>query len=187
MTTYRLVNPHIEGGFKKIFSGNSARDAAEDAWKSLAKHFTNNVPKFAFTLQQNSDNSLHHFGVKEFINNNKMVEYNVTEMNTRGGQKAVDKFKEELSKQQRTNKMSGGKDKDKDDDSSSSSSSDDDSDSSDIYAKIRLHKLMKRESPIVYWWYDPSIYDIDYFYVPTFVSTISPYMKITTTNTYYGF
>lgn len=181
MTSFRLINPYIEGSFKKIFTGNSAHDAATEAWNNLSKNFTNNVPKFAFTLEKLNGGTLHHYIVKEKIGNNKMVNYKLTEMDIKNKSEQIKNFKNNLKTIQ-----NGGKKRreEEDDDESSSTSSDEDSESSEIFQKIRLQKFLKRDSPIVYWWYDPMLYNMDYFYMPTFVSTLSPYVAITTSNTY---
>ena len=59
--------------------------------------------------------------------------------------------------------------------SESSSDSDYSSDSDDIY--IRTRKTYYTE-PIYYWWYDPSIYRLDSYYIPTFYSYITPVIEI---------
>ena len=60
-SNYKFVNPHIEGDFKNLFSGKNHIDAARIAWEKLSTNFTNNLPKFAFTLEKVGDGKLYHF------------------------------------------------------------------------------------------------------------------------------
>ena len=79
----------------------------------------------------------------------------------------------------RQNKQSGGRkhrsrDGDLRKDDSSPSSTDSDSDVDDLFKNIRL----KQHRPIVYWWYFPSVYNVDKIFTPTFVTPIAPYVQL---------
>jgi len=176
--SYKLVNPHIEGTFKKSITASSPDNAAKSVWENLSKHFTNNVPKFAFSIE-NSDGQLYHYQVAEKLEKDNTVNYKLKRLNV--SSEKSNKLKSSLNKLE---EQIGGKHKKKDDDSSSSSDSDSVSSEyygTDILQKIRLQRLLNKNSPIVYWWYDPYVYDMTYFYTPTFVSTVTPYTVISTT------
>ena len=176
MSNYKLINPYIEGTMVTSFSGASQLDAACSAWNALSKYITNNVPKFAFTLE-NNDGQLYHFLVKESLSGNRAADYKISEINLKLQQDAISQFKNRLS-------MRGGrkhkKRHDDDDDESSSSSST----SEDIFSAIKLSKLYSKTQPIVYWWYDPLIYEVESIYIPTFVAPIVPYIEVATINYY---
>jgi hypothetical protein len=53
--TYKLINPFISGDFDKEFKADTSIKAADLAYQSLSKHFSNNLPVFHFSLQQVSD------------------------------------------------------------------------------------------------------------------------------------
>merc|ERR1711991_46559 len=62
----------------------------------------------------------------------------------------------------------------------SSDSESDVSDSDDYYYK-KARKYVPSSSysyPIYYWWYDPYVYNLNSFYVPTFYAPLSPYIEI---------
>lgn len=175
MSNYKLINPYIEGTMVTSFSGASHLDAACSAWNSLSKYITNNVPKFAFTLENINDGQLYHFLVKESLSGNRAADYKISEINLKLKADAISQFKNRLS-------MRGGKKHrkhDDDDESSSSSSS-----TSDVFSAIKLSKLYTKSQPIVYWWYDPLIYEVESIYIPTFVAPIVPYIEVATINYY---
>ena len=63
--TYTLVNPHISGSVDTKIKADNSLQAAKKAYKNLAKHFNNNIPKFYFTIQKGSAGKYYHFEVKE--------------------------------------------------------------------------------------------------------------------------
>lgn len=178
MPNYKLVNPYIEGEFDTTCQGKTSSEAAQSIWKSLSEHITNNVPKFYFTLEKTSDNSLHHFVIKESIEND-MVNYKLKEHSVNLKKKDINEFKKSLSKFQKN--MSGGAKKKKkkrrykDDDDYELE--DDDSDS-EMFDKIRMQQYMMLGNPIVYYWYNPYLYQVESFFVPTFTVPITPYVEI---------
>lgn len=174
MKSFTLVNPHIEGTCKKTFSAQDAHSASEKAWNSLSKYFNNSVPKFAFTLQEGGNHELHHFLVREKIQDGS-VDYDISKY-------TVNAKNEENLKKNLTTLQKGGKKHHKHDDSSSSSDSDSDSSSEwyteNIYTKIKHSNIISKTAPIYYWAYDPLVYDLDYYYTPTFVAPLTPYVQI---------
>lgn len=176
MKSYILVNPHIEGSVETKFKTKTANEAANLAYETISKYFSNNLPKFSFTLQKAGSDKFYHFDVKEKINKNDKIKFEIntndTIQDTNGLKKFIETNEESLtggksshSKKYRLN----------DDDSSSSSESSDD----DYYY---YYKPVNRSLPITYWSYYPYVYNLRKFYVPTFVPTISPYVYISLSN-----
>jgi hypothetical protein len=178
---YKLINPSIEGEFNNSFSGKSHLDAALGTWNSISKYITNNVPQFAFTLENKKNGQLHHFLVKESLVGGKSAKFDISELDIKLKKNEESEFKKRIHKF-KTSEMRGGKKKrhtDDDDDDSSSSSS-----TSDIFSALKLYKSRNPVYPITYWWYDPIIYGLDSVYIPTFVAPITPYIEVTTLNYY---
>lgn len=169
--SYILVNPMVQGKFNNKFSGKNPLTAANNAYKALSKYFSNNIPKFHFTLQKTSrkgqigggkNSDYHHFKVTE-KKKGKSVTFDLNKHNSINNA-ALKKFRTRVAKIQ-----SGGK---KDDDSSSSSDSY--SDSSDYKHKKRY----TTSQPISYYYYDPYLYRLNKYYVPTFTTYTTPYIEI---------
>ena len=179
MPNYKLVNPYIEGSLNTTFSGNNVINVANNVWKKLSKYMTNEVPKFAFTLEESGTGKLRHFKVNEQLSGGgKKANYNITEIQNVSSDKEK-QFKKNVTKASSPSKkaMKGGKkDKDEDDDDDSSSSS------SDVFSAIKLNKLYHGSYPINYWWYDPWIYSWDSVFIPTLYLT--PYIEIATFSYY---
>jgi len=184
MTKYNLVNPSIGGNLNTQYGGKSHLEAAKNAWEDLSQYLTNSIPKFAFTLERNSDGKLYHFSVNEKIGKNKHASYSITELDVNLSSKQISSLKTDYNNMQ--NKLDGqlgGKkhryDDDKDDDSSSDSDS-------DLVNAIRLLKYKQQNQPIVYWWYNPLIYRRNDLYIPTFVAPLSPYVHINLNSAFMG-
>jgi hypothetical protein len=177
MKSYILVNPHIEGSVDTKFKTKNSEEAANLAYESISKYFSNNLPKFSFTLQKAGSNQFYHFEVSEKINKNDKVKYQIKANKSISNVQGLEKFIEANQE-----KLAGGKDKSKkyrfDEDSSDSSSSSESSDDDYYY----YYKPVNRSLPITYWSYYPYVYPLKKFYVPTFVPTISPYVYISLSN-----
>jgi hypothetical protein len=171
MTEYKLVNPHIEGKFQKLYSGETPFDAAKNMWENLSANFTNCVPEFAFSLERVKDNKMFHFKVKESVKKDE-VDFIITELNLKLSAAKKKKFDEKLSTFK--NKVQSGGKKHK-----KGKKRDDDEDSdSDFYDLYLLTDHVLYETPITYFWYYPDFYpfDYDYYFVPTWIPTLSPYV-----------
>jgi hypothetical protein len=182
MSKYRLINPSIKGNMINSFSGKTYTDAAVDAWDTLSKYMTNNVPKFGFSIENTENGSLHHFMVQETLDEDDYAKYKISELDLKMKGADTKKFKERVKKFTES-EMEGGKrhkhkHKKHDDDDSSSSSS------SDYFSALHLPNLINYPQPIVYWWYDPVIYNLESVYIPTFVAPLTPYIEISTFNYY---
>jgi hypothetical protein len=168
MTEYKLVNPHIEGNFKKLVSGKTPFDAAKNTWTGLSSNFTSCVPAFGFTIERVKDNKMFHYKVKESVKNDN-VEFKITELNLKLSADNKKKFNDKLStfKSKIKSQNGGGKKKDEDDSSDS-----------EFYDLYHLNNHALYNSPISYFWYYPEFYtfDHDWFFMPTFTSTSTPYV-----------
>lgn len=177
---YILVNPHISGSVDSKIKADNSLHAAKKAYKALSKHFNNNVPKFYFTLQKGKkgDGKYYHFEVKE-KKDGENVNFSIQNYSIPGNEvAAVEKFKKKLDNFKNKTSSKGGKRSKKDSESDSDSS--DGSDSDELYYK-RARKYIPTASynyPIYYWWYDPYVYNLDSFFVPTFYAPLSPYIEI---------
>ncbi|ARF09029.1 hypothetical protein Catovirus_1_1079 [Catovirus CTV1] len=184
MSTFKLVNPLILGDFGTDFSGKNANDAANQAWNSISKHINGNVPRFGFSLKDNSNDKLYHFVVKEKVSDKKIVDYSIekidlklTDDQQKGFINRVNKMGNKM--ENKINSQMGGKKKkhrDDDDDDSSSSS-----DSDEVYNKLNFYTSKKY--PFYYWWYNPLIYTVygtkySSVYIPTFNPPFYPYIEL---------
>jgi hypothetical protein len=162
---YSLVNPHIEGSFDKQTKAKNSIEAASNIYKELSSHFNNNIPKFHFTLKKGT--KYYHFKVNEKKNNDDvhftMEPFNINENNLKQFTENLKSIQTKLQKGgKKSSKKSSKKHSKKSKKYDSSSESDE-----EIYEK--------RRSVLDYWWYDPYVYSLDYFYVPTF-SVSTPYV-----------
>ena len=177
--SYVLVNPYIQGEFKNTIKANNSIEAAREFYKGLSEHFNNAVPKFYFTIQKGGSGKgkYYHFKVKEQRKKNDvsftLEPYNVL------GEVNIDAFATRLNNFKNKVAQSGGKKKSKKAKKISESSSD--SDSSDDYKRINT-LVPTIDQPIYYWWYDPSIYRLDAYYVPTFYAYVTPVIEIVLNN-----
>lgn len=191
MSSYSLVNPLILGDYGTEFYGNDQNEAANNAWNSISKHMTGNVPRFGFTLKDNADDKLYHYLVKEKISNNKIVDYSIDNLELKMTDKQEKGFINHINNL--NNKISsqvGGKHEkkryheDNDDDSSSSSS-----DSDKVYNKLNFYTSKKY--PFYYWWYNPLIYTIygskyNSVYIPTFTAPFYPYIELDVSSAFFA-
>lgn len=180
MPSYKLCNPVIKGEVKTTFSGKTGLEAANKAWSTLSKYLSNNVPTFAFTLEQ-SGGKLLHFTVKE-KRNGKEASFNISEMKIKLDARKEKEFRNRLAKQ------AGGKKhkkRDDDDEDDSSSSSDELNGIISPWSPVGLYSpYVASALPITYWWYDPYIYSLDSVYIPTFVYPLAPYIEVSTISYY---
>lgn len=177
MVKYQLINPVIVGTFDNKYEAKTPNLAAQQFWEALTsdnKYVMGNIPKFLFTLKEENTDTLHHYMVKEKLEGGRKTNYVITNIEVEIDKGLHDKFLEKSREIRRTaeNLLEGGKKHRKryDDDSDTS-----DEDLDDLFRYIRLKKSVK---PISYWWYTPSIYNIDTIFTPTFVAPLSPYTQL---------
>ena len=176
MPSYHLINPCITGEFNTDYSGKTPLEAATAFWDTLSNHITNNVPKFAFTME-GTDGRLHHFMVEEKVSskNTHDGKINISELSLGMTADKISTFKNMCGKAS-NNKFGGAhKQRYKDNDDSSSDEINDDS---DLDKKLNLLKFRNVSQPIPYVWYYPAIYEIKNIYIPTFKIPLTPYVEI---------
>ncbi|CAH6421781.1 Hypothetical protein KVN_LOCUS467 [uncultured virus] len=188
MNEYKLVNPFIQGNFTNIFKGSEPLEAAQNVWKTLSGYFTNNLPKFAFSLQNAKDKTLSHFLVQEKIKDDN-VNYEISEINQPFSKTEEDAFINKLNDLQQET-IKGGRrrrryrnsyddeDDDEDDDFDDLDEDYDKKKLKKMYNKIKYQNLIKTNQPIIHWWYNPLLYKLPSVYIPTFIAPISPYVEI---------
>jgi hypothetical protein len=174
MSNYKLINPSLQGNLKNVVSARQPLDAAKQIWTNLSKYITNDVPAFAFTIENQNGGEMHHFKVQETQNKGE-AEFKIEEINIKLKDADMKKFKQRAEKSGKSVMKGGEKDKkDKKDDSSSSSSS-------EAFDALKMYKKFNRTvQPITYWWYDPYVYGMSSVYIPTFVTPVLPYIEIAT-------
>jgi len=80
MNNYQAVNPYFVGDKPTVVSADSYLDAARKIWQEIskdAKIFTDN---FAFSIQLLKSGEIKHFRVREFLNDDGIVDYKVEEL-----------------------------------------------------------------------------------------------------------
>tara|TARA_B100000886_G_scaffold296955_1_gene224436 strand:+ start:614 stop:1195 length:582 start_codon:yes stop_codon:yes gene_type:complete len=184
MPEYTLVNPIIQGTMKTQFSGKNSLEAANKAYAKLSENFNNNIPKFYFTLQEmkteksvlggGKASDYTHFMVSESKKANQ-VNFRITEHKVKDNEKQFKKFKESVKKISKQNQEGGKKskkDKEKYDDF--------DDDDDDDYEFPKYKSSYSYSYPISSWWYDPYVYRLksSYYYLPTYVAPLSPYVSV---------
>jgi hypothetical protein len=180
--TYKLVNPYIKGEMKTSIKTKNSINAARTFYKNLSEHFNNNVPKFYFTIQKGGSGKgkLYHFEVTEKKNNSE-VSYSIKPYEVK--EKLSDKFVETLkSFKSRYNKKGGAGSSRRGSRSGRGSRGSrrgrdrDDSPLSDhIYDYDYVPSVAQ---PLYYFYYDPQVYKLDSFFVPTFYAYATPFIEI---------
>jgi hypothetical protein len=161
--SYVLLNPYLEG--KQISSNKKDINlAAEEIWSNVSTHIKNYVPEFYFTVKEMSGGALHHFKVKESLEQNK-VNYSLKALKAQKYHKMDKSLLNEIA-----NLQKGGRHHKRHDSSSSSSSSSSD----DLTYKFSS----KPSNPVLALNYYPSIYGVSNILLPSFVSNFTPYYKL---------
>jgi hypothetical protein len=178
MHDYKLVNPVIAGTFIDTYKAANAEQAAEKFWNQLAggKYIAGDMPLFYFTIMDGANEKLSHFKLEE-KREGSHASYTISAVKGTtpaklGDAQFLSKYKEVTKK---LGSQLGGKHKRHNKHDDSSSSSDSDSDDDDLFKYIRAKQAVR---PIVYWWWTPSLYDVNTVFTPTFVAPISPYTQL---------
>ena len=104
------------------------------------------------------------------------------------GREKEDKEGKESKEDAKTRNRYDNDDSDSSDSSSSESESEDDEDF--IYEKLKKLKMANNAKmygkPIVYWWYTPTLYRLDRFYMPTLCAPLTPYVEINLSSAFLG-
>jgi hypothetical protein len=186
--SYFLVNPYIQGEFKNKIKADNSVEGARQFYKALSEHFNNAVPKFYFTIQKGGSGKgkYYHFKVTEQRKNNN-VSFTL-ESHDIIGNTDIDSFSNRLNEFKNKFAQSGGKKKKSkkssksrkskyEYESESESDSESISDLSNDYKRINT-LISNVNQPIYYWWYDPSIYKLQSYYIPTFYSYVTPVIEV---------
>lgn len=190
MHTYTLVNPFIQdnnGEIETTIEARNSREAASELYKKISKNFAYGVPNFNFTIKRApamingrkiAEKHMHFRAAeKPKVKNKKVqrVDYTIKGINLKEND-SMDKFNKKLDGFIKKLDQDGGakkkkKSRRKKKDSTSSENSILDSDQS----VNLINKYYISNQDMVYWWYDPLIYDIKSFYIPTFYPRVVPY------------
>jgi len=117
-----------------------------------------------------------HFEVKEKTNKEGVVDFVLKDSKIVSTPEELSSFEEQLH----TFKV-GGRKKKYDEESSSSSSSDEWSSDSDEYYRKKKYIYpypLRRDQPILYYWYEPKIYRVNTVFVPHFRLPLAPLVAI---------
>jgi hypothetical protein len=193
--TFKLVNPFVSGDFNNTFQADTPIKAANSAYKSLSKYFSNNVPLFFFTLQEaqqdgqsggGDDKSYMHFKVVEDkvkSDGKYNCEYKITSHKVTGG--SLQKFKNKIAtKAIEARAQAGGHKSRNVTDELAIFSTDDfdlltiDDSSEPHYRRHRRQNYYTVPRPLTYYWYDPYVYRTRNLYVPTFINNVKPYIEL---------
>jgi hypothetical protein len=191
---FELINPYIEGSFKTIFTGANAIGAADTCFKSISSYIRNPMPSFYFTLKNMKGGKLHHFKVSEKLINGNTSDYMIAELDLNNDKSHIESLEKKIDSlkarhdDKKNNVLKGGKSKktldDFDDDSSSSSDSDD-NEPRNYSNKTYTEYVYQPQQPILYYWYDPYIYNIPTFYTPHFSLPITPLVEINLSSAFF--
>jgi hypothetical protein len=178
VNTYKLVNPYIQGTFKRSVKATNSNEAANMFYKNLSKHFNNSIPKFYFSVQKGSSGlgKYYHFEVKENRVDDE-VSFEVKKYHKGADKSNMGDFEEKLNNFKAKFSQDGGKKNKKSKKSKDDSDSDFDDSSEEFYKRARQYPAVTQQ-PIYYWWYDPFIYRLDKLYIPTFYSYVVPTLEL---------
>jgi hypothetical protein len=181
---YVLVNPYISGEFETTINSNNSNEAAKIFYNKISEHFNNAVPKFLFTIQKGSSGNGKYYHYKSVESRKKddvsftIKPYTIKGENMNAFQQKLNEFKEkDIQNGGKKSKRSKKSKKSKRPKDSSESDSDYDSSDSEILSVTKTF-IPSYNQPIYYWWYDPAVYNLKSFYIPTFYPYITPIIEI---------
>ena len=180
---YVLVNPYVQGEFKNTLKAKNSSEAAKNFYKGLSEHFNNAVPVFHFSIQKggSGQGKFYHFVVKEKLKKNG-VSFSLEPYDNIGGGD-TQAFTNRLTTFKNKFAQDGGKKKSKKHSKKSKvlDSSSDSESSSDNYKVVKKY-ISNYDQPIYYWWYDPSLYRLGSYYIPTFYTYTTPVIEVVFNN-----
>lgn len=176
--TYTLVNPQIVGSMKTQIKADNSLKAARQFYKSLSEHFNNTIPKFHFTIQKGGSGKgkYYHFKVSEEKNGDE-VDFTLEQLKLKQSEEDIERFENRLKAFKKKCEQAGGADKKK----KSKHDSDSDLFDSDEDESLRtMYSVFPTvyDYPIGYFWYDPHVFNLDMYFVPTFYPYITPFIEI---------
>lgn len=170
--TYTLVNPQIKGSIKTEIKADNSLKAAKKFYGSLSEHFNNTIPSFYFTIQKGKSGKgkYYHFKATEEKSGNE-VDITLEPYQVRNENENMERFTSRCDRFNKQCEMVGGGKAPIDD---------------DIFAteEEEKHRTLisilptMYDYPIGYFWYDPYIYNLDLFFIPTFYPYLTPIIEI---------
>uniref|UniRef100_A0A6C0J3A7 Uncharacterized protein n=1 Tax=viral metagenome TaxID=1070528 RepID=A0A6C0J3A7_9ZZZZ len=176
--TYKLVNPYIKGEMKTSIKTKNSINAAKTFYKNLSEHFNNNIPKFYFTIQKGGSGKgkLYHFEVSEKKTNSE-VSYSIKPYEVKG--ELSDKFVDTLkSFKSRYNKKGSGKSRKTSNKGKKRGKKSEKKDSPSDVNYWDYDYVPAVSQPLYYFYYDPQVYKLDSFFIPTFYAYATPFIEI---------
>lgn len=187
-TNYELINPYIEGDFKKIFNGDNSLKAAKQCYLGMSKYIRSPIPKFHFTLKNMKTEKFLHFVVKEKSKKGNIADFNIQELIINHTAEEINQFNTKLASFK--NKEGGRRRRhdylDDDDYDDDDYDEDDLDEPSEYYDRHRYKYPYRTDQPILYYWYEPSLYRLNRFYVPHFVLPLSPLVEVELSSAFFG-
>lgn len=180
---FELVNPVIIGSFRVKYNESSAIDAAKKFWNEFSKLLVNEVPKTYFSMRD-ENGKLFHFKVTEEESSSNLADFMISpvvNINPKASELVSSNYDKMIS-------QSGGRHRHHIDDPDDSPSDSDDSSESDSEMIERFEKInrMKRQQPIMYYHYIPSIYGADALFIPSFAYPNQAYVEIGFSTAFWG-
>jgi hypothetical protein len=174
---YVLVNPYISGEFQSTVKANNSNEAAKMFYNNISEHFNNAVPKFYFSIQKGGSGKGKYYHYRSIEKRKKDdVSFLIKPYTIKG--ENMQAFEQKLNDFKQKDIQNGGKKNKKHSKNSSDSSSDSDSDSDSEIFSVSQTYIPSFNQPIYYWWYDPLVYNLNSFYIPTFYSYVTPIIEI---------
>ncbi len=181
---YKLVNPYIKGEFETKLTAKNSLEAAKTFYKNLSEHFSNNVPKFYFTIQKGGSGKgkFYHFEVKEKKVDDS-VDFTIKPFEIKGEEESMKQYLDNFDHFK--GRYNGGAKKGRKGSRRSSRrssrrhSEDISSDSSDYYRDATSY-VPVTSSPFYYMYYDPLLYKVESVFVPTYYAYVSAFSEINT-------
>lgn len=171
--TYTLVNPQVVGSMKTQIKSDNSLKAAKQFYKSLSEHFNNTIPKFHFTIQKGGSGKgkYYHFKVTEEKDGDE-VDFTLEPIKLSNENESIERFESRVSSFKKRCDQAGGSGKASSDDKLFNV---DDEDTTRIFYSLFPTVY---DYPIGYFWYDPHVYNLDMYFVPTFYPYITPFIEI---------
>lgn len=162
---YTLVNPIVKGKVDVSVDSDNCIQAAKTIYRNLSQHFSNNIPQLHITLQKGGEGGkLSHFKVSEKRTGDNVI-FKISRINNVSDENE----KKFLKRQKQALEKVGGR--------RSLDDSSDDDDSDNVFYKSKT-VYVPNNTPLSWWWYDPYLYNLDSVFIPTFYSSVVPYIEI---------
>ena len=194
--TYNLVNPKVLGSMTTSVKADNSLKAARELYKGLSEHFNNTIPAFYFTIQKGGSGKgkLYNFKVTE-EKSGEEVDFTLEPFKVSNEKDAFESFQRKLNKFNAKCEQVGGKSKTSKKKRKGGKRSKDDSDSdSDFDDDDRMDMMVVGDDewfrtfyglyptiydyPISYFWYDPAVFNLDFYYIPTFYTYLTPFIEV---------